>query len=286
MYRKLIPLLSILILFGGLYCTQNIIHEKPAKDAVGAVFFPGENLRVEMIQPGVYLVTHSFPWPANSLIVNLGQKGFCMVDTPYTPGATVQIIDWMKRKFLRLPVLAINTGFHVDNLGGNQALSFAGIPVYGTRLTGSLTRSQGAPSLKKLLPFLKGEENMKYRKVFEALTLMGPDRQIIIDSEGRGRLLKGAIDVFYPGPTHTKDNLVVFFPSKNLLFGGCMVLAAAAQSPGNSSDADMKKWPWNVEKVLQRYAGAGKVIPGHGAPGDVSLLRHTIDVLHRLRRGR
>ncbi len=285
MHRKFIPILTILIIFAGFSCTKNIIPEKAAVDAVGVVFFPGENLRVEKIQTGVYLVTHSFPWPANSLIVNCGLKGFCMVDTPYTPEAAARLLDWMKRKFQRLPVLAINTGFHVDNLGGNEALRRAGIPVYGTALTAELTRVQGPRSLKKLLPLLKGEENMKYRKAFEALTLTGPDRQIITDSEGRGRLLEGAIDVFYPGPTHTKDNLVVFFPLKNILFGGCMVLAAAAQSPGNTDDADMKKWPWNAEKVLQRYAGVLKVVPGHGAPGDAGLLRHTIDVLHRVRRG-
>ncbi len=208
-----------------------------------------------------------------------------MVDTPYTPEATNFVLEWMERKFKQLPLLAINTGFHVDNLGGNSALKARKIPVYGTRLTSELVRTKGAASLRALTPWLKGKKNDKYRKRFEALTLTGPDIHLLPDSDGHAGLLGGSLDIYYPGPTHTKDNLVVFFREKSLLFGGCMILAASAEKPGNTADADMKQWPWNVEKVLQRYANVIMVVPGHGLQGDVRLVRHTIDVLHRLRRG-
>ncbi len=267
-------------------CARSVVPAKPvvAEDA-GAVYILGEDLRVEMISPGVYLVTHSFPWAANSLVVNLGVKGMVMVDTPYTPAATEMVLAWMVRKFKQLPVMAIATGFHVDNLGGHEALKKRKVPLYGLPLTGELVRTRGAAHLKALTLLLKGEENARYRKSYEALTLTGADIFFHPDSEGSVRLMEGSIDIFYPGPTHTRDNLVVFFREKSLLFGGCMIFAASRGKPGHVADADMKQWPWNVEKVLQRYAGAVMVVPGHGLPGDVSLLRHTIDVLHRFRRG-
>lgn len=285
MKRIIISVGALTLLLLLPHCAKNISEPvRPVAEDTGSVYILSSDLRIEMISPGAYLVVHSFPWPANSLLVNLGRKGFVMVDTPYTPEATVQVLEWMERKFKQLPVLAINTGFHVDNLGGNAALKARKISVYGTRLTAELVRTKGAASLRALTPWLKGEKNNRFRKHFEALTLSGPGIHLFPDSDGLSRLLGGSVDIFYPGPTHAKDNLIIFFRGKSLLFGGCMVLPVKAEKPGNVADADMKQWPWNVEKVLQRYASAIIVVPGHGLHGDVRLLRHTIDVLHRYRR--
>lgn len=82
--------------------------------------------------------------------------------------------------------------------------------------------------------------------------------------------------MFFPGPSHTTDNVVVYFKNERILFGGCMIKALAARTPGFVGDADMSAWPVSVQKVLDRFPDARLVVPGHGAAGDLALLSHTI----------
>ena len=91
-----------------------------------------KDMVIREIRPGFYIVTHSFPWSHNSLLVEMQNADIFLVDTPYTPEATDELLKWEKAKFGDRNVLAINTGYHYDNLGGNGALIGAGIKVYGS----------------------------------------------------------------------------------------------------------------------------------------------------------
>lgn len=84
------------------------------------------------------------------------------------------------------------------------------------------------------------------------------------------------VEVYFPGTSHTLDNVVVFFKSRRLLYGGCMIKAIEARSPGFIADADMAAWPQSLKKVEERYPQARIVVPGHGRWGDHELTRHTI----------
>ncbi len=48
---------------------------------------------------------------------------------------------------------------------------------------------------------------------------------------------------------------------------------------GNTADADPAEWPKTLENVLKSYPSAKIVIPGHGNPGGIDLIRHTLDLL-------
>ena len=50
------------------------------------------------------------------------------------------------------------------------------------------------------------------------------------------------IEIYYPGPTHTYDNLVVYIPSKKILFGGCMVLSSDTEKVGYIKDGNIEEW--------------------------------------------
>jgi glyoxylase-like metal-dependent hydrolase (beta-lactamase superfamily II) len=79
------------------------------------------------------------------------------------------------------------------------------------------------------------------------------------------------VEIFYPGPAHSPDNIVVYFPSAKLLFGGCMVRADGQL--GNLTDADLKKWPESIRK-LRKY-DARLIVPGHGINFSPSMLEET-----------
>ncbi len=63
-----------------------------------------------------------------------------------------------------------------------------------------------------------------------------------------------------------------------------MVKALASRTPGFAGDADMRAWSASVRKLATRYPEARIVVPGHGRWGDLSLLRHTIELLEEYNR--
>ena len=89
----------------------------------------------------------------------------------------------------------------------------------------------------------------------------------------------GPVELFYPGAAHSTDNLVVYVPSANVLYGGCAVHELSSTSAGNVADADLAEWPTSVERIQKHYPEAEVVIPGHGLPGGLDLLQHTANVV-------
>jgi metallo-beta-lactamase class B len=101
------------------------------------------------------------------------------------------------------------------------------------------------------------------------------DGSIEISLSGR------TIQVQYPGPGHTKDNVVVWIPDKKILFGGCLIKSAQAEDLGNTKEADLKKWPETIEKVYQEFQQARIVVPGHGDPSGIEAVTRTLELLNK-----
>ena len=90
-----------------------------------------------------------------------------------------------------------------------------------------------------------------------------------------GKLIK----CYYLGAAHTLDNIVVWIPSENILFPGCMVKSINSTSLGNIADGDLKAYPGTIDRLIQKFSTAKIVVPGHGQPGGPELLFHTRDLL-------
>ncbi len=86
---------------------------------------------------------------------------------------------------------------------------------------------------------------------------------------------KEKITARFFGEGHTKDNVVGYFPSENILFGGCLVKELNA-SKGYLGDANIEEWSNTVEKVKKTYPKTKIVVPGHGEYGNQQLLDYTI----------
>lgn len=233
------------------------------------------DLSVRQVQPGAFVITHSFPWPANALLVEMSNGDLVLMDTPYTPEATVAVLDWIKTQFGERKIIAINTGFHVDNLGGNSALIERGIPVYGSEQTVRLLAERGPASRALLVSWLNGPANARYREGHAAVPYVPPTHLFALADGLSLTFGQETVEVYYPGPTHTDDNVVVYFPRLKLLFGGCMILAG--DEIGNTADANMAAWPESVKK-LSRF-DAATIVPGHGDRLDAGLLEHTLALL-------
>ncbi|MCY1554896.1 Metallo-beta-lactamase type 2 [compost metagenome] len=81
----------------------------------------------------------------------------------------------------------------------------------------------------------------------------------------------------YFGEGHTKDNVVGYFPSENILFGGCLIKELNA-SKGYLGDSNVADWSSTVEKLKKEYPNVKIVVPGHGELGNKELLDYTINL--------
>lgn len=270
--------LALPVLFSCLVMVAILCHSSLNAQPVSEGYELSEEVTIERIAPGAYLVTHRFPWAANSLLVRCDDTTFVWIDTPYTDEATRQVLAWVRARFGPVGLTEINTGFHNDNLGGNGCLEEHGIPVYGSHLTARLVRERSEQTRQELLAMLNQPELKKYYDVHAAAVYHEPNRLFPMQ-EGLTLHLGGEdIDVWYPGPSHAPDNLVVYFPEKQLLFGGCMVKDLKAQNLGFTADADMAGWPLALQRLLRKYRDAQIIVPGHGAVGGLELIHHTLSL--------
>jgi metallo-beta-lactamase class B len=238
-----------------------------------------DELRIEKIEEDVYVVIHNFPWPANSMLVRCAGDVLVWVDTPYTDEAAGLVLDWIKTEFGKIRIVEINTGYHNDNLGGNGCLIQNGIEIYGSDLTDRLLKEQSEKMRMQTLTLLKEPKFKKYYEAHLAAVYAGPSHLFEIDKGLNLMFEKDTVEVFYPGPSHTEDNIVVYFLCKKLLFGGCMVKSAQSNNLGNTLDADMEQWPVSLKKVLDKFGDARIVVPGHGPVGGIELIEHTLKLI-------
>lgn len=195
-----------------------------------------------------YLETEEFGRvPCNGMIyIHNGQV--LIFDTPATPAATKELIDWVGQEIQGTIKGVVVTHFHEDCLGGLEAFHKEGIPSYAHNLTIELARQKGYT-----LP----------QTGFTSQLTIYLDDQAVIN--------------FYPGEGHTRDNIVSYIPSGKVLFGGCLIKADGA-GKGNLADANVEEWPNTVRNVQSTFPDVEHVVPGHGETGGVELLGYTIEL--------
>jgi metallo-beta-lactamase class B len=227
-----------------------------AADEVDSGYRLAADLLVRRLAPGVWLHV-SFPsegasrGPANGLVIATGEKAV-LVDTGWNTGQTRLLLDWAERVLQQPVVHLILTHSHEDRAGGLAALLERPIIVHGHALTAEI---------------LKQGDRSPVQWSFEF--------------EERLELGHESIYLLYPGPGHAPDNIVVWLPRQRLLFAGCLVRSVSSDDLGDTSDADIERWPVAVRRVIERYREARILVPGHGPTGGPELLSHTMELLER-----
>lgn len=188
--------------------------------------------------------------PCNGLIVRDNNE-VIIFDTTTDEKSSEELINWLNQKLNYKINAVIATHFHDDCLGGLKAFHEKKIPSY---------------AYFKTIEFVKENNSDTPENSFkDSLILKVGKEKIIAKFFGEG---------------HTKDNIVGYFPSENILFGGCLIKELDA-SKGYLGDANVADWPETVEKVKKQYPNAKTVIPGHGEFGNKDLLDYTIQLFRK-----
>ncbi|AZA78029.1 subclass B1 metallo-beta-lactamase [Chryseobacterium sp. G0186] len=183
--------------------------------------------------------------PCNGLVVKNNHETI-VFDTPINYKSSEELIQWINETLHSKINAIVPTHFHDDSMGGLQAFHQKNIPSYAYTKTIELARENN---------FTTPENSFK-----DSIILKLGNEKVITKFFGEG---------------HTKDNVVGYFPSENILFGGCLLKELEA-SKGYLGDANTSSWSETVEKVKKEYPNVKIVIPGHGEYGDKKLLDYTI----------
>lgn len=215
--------------------------------------FESNQLKIVQITPNAYqhisyLQTNDFGnVPCNGLVVT-SNKEAVVFDTPVNDSSSNQLITWINNTLHSKINAIVPTHFHNDCLGGLKAFHDNHIPSYANTTTIDLAKSNNyvAPN-----------------NGFKDSTILKVGKQNI--------LLK------HFGEGHTTDNVVAYFPSEEVLFGGCLIKELDA-SKGYLGDANTNTWSTTVLKIKKAFPNLRIVVPGHGTIGNTALLDYTIQL--------
>jgi glyoxylase-like metal-dependent hydrolase (beta-lactamase superfamily II) len=242
--------------------TRSAAQVEDADVAEGAPISLGADLILREVAPGVWVHVavkagpEGRPLPANGLVV-VTESLSVLVDTGWDRDQARRLIGWSSDVLKRPVRHVIVTHAHPDRIGGLEAVRDLPILVHGHAFTARLARLYGMP------PF-----------------------HWTFDRAERLNLGGETFDLLYPGPGHAHDNIVVYLPRRRLLFAGCLVRSAGSRDLGPLDDANLKTWPIALRRVIETYRDTAVLVPGHGAPGGVALLSHTMELLEEETRRR
>lgn len=212
----------------------------------------GKTLEIREIEEGVYLHT-SFKHvegyglvDSNGLVVLDGSQAY-IIDTPWSKEDTEFLLSWIVGRGYNIAA-SISTHFHEDRTAGIKLLNSKSIPTYTSELTKMLLSREGKP-----LPahYFKGNEFT---------------------------LGTGLIELYYPGPGHTEDNIVAWLPENQILFGGCLMRSHEWESLGYVGDASIGSWGNSIRNIKSKSYAIQIIVPGHGKVGKPDMLDHTIEL--------
>jgi cyclase len=203
---------------------------------------------VNQIGPDLYAYISENDSSANSTFL-LSDRGILVVDTGLNAEQGRKLRAEI-RKLSSAPVRwIVNTHYHTDHRGGNAVVG-----PDATIISTAYTRQ---------------------RVIHE-----NPRLWLNVTPRGELNLYVGGheVRIYYPGPAHTRGDLVVYFPDERAIATGDLFLTKSCPA---MDEGDMENWIAALDKIL--VLPIEHVIPGHFELATKSNLKRFRDYLSSLR---
>lgn len=257
MMKRSLFLAAFLLSACGGANTATAPQPTPAKDTFLTTLQADYPVTLSKVADNVWVHTTNYklrgqsPIPVNGLVVVDGDE-VILVDGGWGELITLSLLEKIKAETGKMPTKMIVTNHESDRTAGVDAAEWQGLQVFTHPDTPRLASAAGYPV---------------------------PDSSVASLKAPKSRAKVGSLEVAYPGPGYTSDNLVVYVPSANILYGGDLVRDAGAKTLGNTSDTDLAKWADSLEWVKGTYPDTQVVVPGHGKGANITLLDATYSLL-------
>lgn len=178
------------------------------------------------------------------------KEGVVLFDTPWDSSYYQPLLDSIWARHQKRVIMCISTHFHTDRTGGLKYFAGKGIKTYTTKMTDSFC-------------VLHKDHRAKY----------------LITADTVFHVAGYTFQTYYPGPGHTKDNIVIWIPKERILYGSCFIKSVDDKSLGNLEDANVGEWASSLQRVQNRFPNPNYVIVGHNNWQNKNSIQHTLRLL-------
>jgi metallo-beta-lactamase class B len=198
----------------------------------------------------MYIADDGSEIPSNGVIVLSARKAI-VIDAPHQDADMHAIADWIESQNRRLAYV-VPQHWHADSTGSLET---------------AIARGAKVMMLKKTHNILKENGRNIAARTFDARFKLTMDRT--------------SLELMHFGEGHSSDSLIAWVAGDNVLVGGCLIKAYEANSLGFTGDANLSAYPHTLTHIKSLYPEARIVTPGHGAPGNLGLIDHTLKLINQ-----
>lgn len=233
-----------------------------AGPAVAQRDFSAVEIKTTRVVDGIYMLEGA----GGNIGLSTGEDGAFVIDDQFAPLAE-KIIGAIAAVTDKPVEFVVNTHWHGDHTGGNEAMSGAGAHIVAhdnvrKRLKEGLTRASGnttPPAPDEALPVITFSHSMSF-------FWNGHD-----------------IKVWHPDNAHTDGDAIIFFQDANVVHMGDVFFNGGYPYIDLESGGDMNGYIKTHDKVLSKIDDDVKIIPGHGPLATKADLQATVDMLKDVR---
>ncbi|HEY1240163.1 MAG TPA: MBL fold metallo-hydrolase [Bryobacteraceae bacterium] len=236
----------------------------PVALAVLAPFASAQSdLDVLQVQGNVYMIAGD----GGNVTVQIGDMGVLVVDTGLAPNSDKLIAAIRKLSNKPLQYI-VNTHFHPDHTGGNEAVRKAGVTITGANVTGNLTDArQGAQIIahENVLDRMSaptGKQSPTPPDAWPTDTYITGQKEVYFNGE--------PVQAIYQPAAHTDGDSIVFFRHSDVVSTGDIFVTTSFPyidiEHGGSIQGEIDALNRIIDLAIPKHEeeGGTYIIPGHG----------------------
>lgn len=203
----------------------------------------------------IYTTYHTYEGnliPANGMYL-VTKAGVVLFDTPWDSTQFQPLLDRIQEQHQQDVTVCIATHWHSDRTEGLEYYREKGIATFTTALTDEWSK-----------------KNDKKRA------------QFLIRQDTTFQVGQYSFETYYPGEGHTADNIILWFPSEKILYGGCLIKGTDAENLGFLGDANIQTYEATLRNVQAKCPNPKHTIVSHSDWKDNSSLEHSIRLAEKL----